>query len=701
MIDIIYGKKSNPHATQLVVDSLKELECEGSLYIGYPIFDINSESTLTDALLITKDFGVTAFDLSTNPGDEEETVADYQDDIYRGLHNKFFTEKGLTKRRNLKFEITVFSFRETEEDFEDIEVVTPNTICDRVRGLPPVEGDIFKLINATIQKTVVLKPQKKRTKAITTGSKGAIMKQVELEIANLDKWQKKAAIESPDKPQRIRGLAGCGKTIILAMKAAYLHAYDNKAKIVVTFQSRALYQQFNKLIERFYFEHEKDDIDPEYLKVRHAWGSNREVGLYSEICSSMGIDALSFREAQSKYGKESAFEGACQEALDYAISIRDKIKPMFDYVLIDEAQDFPACFFKLVYIFTKNPKRIVWAYDELQNLGHFTMLPPDELFGLSSEGTPLVTLKNDDGKPKQDNMLPVCYRNPPWILTTALALGLGVYREGGLVRMFPEPSFWENIGYEVIGGKLEHGSQVNLARSRDRTPDYFERLLDKDESIQFQVCEDRTSQAKWVADQIENDLLKNELEFSDILVIFPDAYTLGSESAYLMHELRSRNIFSHVVGKGTSQDVVFLDDSVAITHIYRAKGNEAPVVYVMNANYNFSGLDLPKKRNSLFTALTRSKGWVRVTGVGENMRGLKAEFDRLCQEHDFTLEFKYPTYNEFETLDNAYTDSTDEERQQIFEGFAKIKKIKAMLKSGELSIDDLPDDIKYIADSVK
>ncbi|MDP2531830.1 hypothetical protein Q8W15_01860 [Photobacterium damselae subsp. piscicida] len=94
--------------------------------------------------------------------------------------------------------------------------------------------------------------------------------------------------------------------------------------------------------------------------------------------------------------------------------------------MIDEAQDFPASFFKLVYKFTNSKKQVVWAYDELQNLGEFTMLPPETLFGETDLGGPLVTLVNEPNKPLQDIMLPICYRNPPWTLSLALSLGLGI-----------------------------------------------------------------------------------------------------------------------------------------------------------------------------------------------------------------------------------------------------------------------------------
>lgn len=43
-------------------------------------------------------------------------------------------------------------------------------------------------------------------------------------MANLDNQQSKVVIETDDGVQRIRGLAGLAKTIVIALKAAYLHA---------------------------------------------------------------------------------------------------------------------------------------------------------------------------------------------------------------------------------------------------------------------------------------------------------------------------------------------------------------------------------------------------------------------------------------------------------------------------------------------
>ena len=50
-----------------------------------------------------------------------------------------------------------------------------------------------------------------------------------------------------------------------------------------------------------------------------------------------------------------------------------------------------------------------------------------------------------------------------------------------------------------------------------------------------------------------------------------------------------------------------------------------------------------KDRNALFTAITRSKGWVRVYGYGSSMSKLCDEYEKV-KEYDYKLYFnEYPT----------------------------------------------------------
>ena len=56
-------------------------------------------------------------------------------------------------------------------------------------------------------------------------------------------------------------------------------------------------------------------------------------------------DIFTFKQAESTFGKQNSFKGICEILVDkMKLNDIDKI-PMYDYILIDEAQDMPPTFF--------------------------------------------------------------------------------------------------------------------------------------------------------------------------------------------------------------------------------------------------------------------------------------------------------------------------------------------------------------------
>ena len=68
----------------------------------------------------------------------------------------------------------------------------------------------------------------------------------------LDEEQRKVSMQIPSGPQRIRGLAGTGKTVILALKAALTHKEDDKLRILSVFNTQSMYNQIQDLITKYY-----------------------------------------------------------------------------------------------------------------------------------------------------------------------------------------------------------------------------------------------------------------------------------------------------------------------------------------------------------------------------------------------------------------------------------------------------------------
>lgn len=696
--DIVRGKISKPEQCRQLISVIrqymKDNDETGTLYLGYPLTANADEAIMVEALWVTKNKGMVAFIF----GDSQDSVLllkEQQDSLYYNIDFYLKKYSSLRKGRNLAFAPLVITVvpnevRCSDENNEYI-FCKNEEIASYIEGFDGFDKTVYKRLCEVLQKVSEIKPRKKRINVKKPDSYGAIIKKIEKEIANLDQWQKKAAFEMPDGPQRIKGLAGSGKTIVLALKAAYLHTQFPELKIGVTYYTRALYQQYFNLISDFVQDMSGEKVDWDSLDVIHAWGSNSEQGIYSNMATRVGFRAYNLTSAISKFGRMNPFEGCCDELLSV---ITSEYEPEYDVMLIDEAQDMPSSFFRLIYSNVKEPKRIIWAYDELQNLSNVEMPSLEEMFGVDENGSLNINIENRDDEPRRDITLPVCYRNPPWTLALAHALGFGLYHKP-VIQMFDDLKVWRDIGYTVKSGKLKENNTVQLSRKNVSTPEYFEELLSKEDSIKLHKFDAKEAQYSWIASEIKKNIVNDELDPDDILVIFPDTYTAKREYKELQKFLNAREIKSILAGVDTDRDTFRVNGCITCAHVYRAKGNEAPMVYVVNADYCAEEMELIKLRNILFTSITRSRAWVRICGVGVNMEQIEKEYND-CVSNNFDLRFRVPTADELKAARRVNRERTSKEKQLVENVKANINELILQLEHGMVEPELIPELSKLI-----
>ena len=687
--DIVQGKIANIIASEELIKTLRQKEkpeYEETLYLGYPLFASAESAVSVDALLLSERRGVIAFIFSKL--EDVNDIIEEQDELYYQLTNTLTQYPSLRKGRSLAFEPYVISIIPNNLDSKEMGdgyvLSTSEQLSNAIEQAPAFDVQYYRVLDESLQKIASIKPRKKRENINNKESMGSVIKEIEKEIANLDKWQRRAALEIVDGPQRIRGLAGSGKTIVLALKAAYLHTNFPEWDIVITYYTRSLWQQYRDLITKFVFEFSRDEPNWEKLHLFHAWGSQSEEGLYSEIARSINQVPMNFINAKLKFGNESAFAGICNE-LNQTLS--DEYRPLYDALLIDEAQDMPASFFQLTYKCVRNPKRIVWAYDELQNLNSSTMPLLEEMFGVDGDSKPLLELSNEPDEPMQDIILPVCYRNPPWVLALAHSLGFGIYRDH-LVQHFEALELWEDIGYKIEKGTLDFGKRVILSRGQNSTPSYFYTLLKPEEVINAKRFDNFADQYDWIAKQIKKNIEEDELDPDDILVIFPSVIFAKSQYQQFARHLARYSISSMLAGVTHDRDIFRISGRVTCSTIYRAKGNESPMVYVANADYCYEGMELIKLRNTLFTAITRSRAWVRICGVGSSMDGLINEI-RAFIDKKHVLDFKIPTKSEMKRLKVINRERTPLDSRKIEEAQKGLRVLLDLVDKGEIDASQL------------
>lgn len=488
-----------------------------------------------------------------------------------------------------------------------------------------------------------------------------VIQNLESQVRVLDEAQQKIAFEYPEGPQRLRGLAGTGKTVLFAKRAAKIHAEHPDWHIAFVFFTRSLYQQIvEERIGRYYQELTGREPNWDKLRVLHAWGAKDQPGFYRNLAIAAGIKPKNVKEVEQEIGKGSpaqAFEYVCH-GLERQLA---PVPCLYDVVFIDEGQDLPFAFYRLAYNSLTAPKRLYWAYDEAQGIGALTVPEPTQIFGRNPDGTPVVDLglgQNhsffyEGTSTRKSENLNRCYRTPQLLLMTAQAINMGLLRTGGPLQGVSNQAEWRKLGYDVLEGdftdaSVQAGQQVTIARSADKNlhpidQENFEAQEAIAELLSLQTFAAEADEQEWVAQQIVNDL-RHGLQPTDILVT---ALSGENEKQYwqsFQAKLSAYGVKGFMAGGETNRNEFVRPGHVTLANIHRAKGNEAWKVYACRFHCATRPLAWKQeselhKRNEAFVALTRSRVWCVVTGLDdpifEELRQAKAQYPQL----------KFPAFN--------------------------------------------------------
>lgn len=534
------------------------------------------------------------------------------------------------------------------------------TVKARIAALKlgtPLNDQAWQELRAVLEGTkAIIRPRQRKMPEHLDGrmvSKVAILSQLENEIANFDANQRRAAISIVNGPQRIRGLAGSGKTVVLAMKAAHIHLTNPEANILVTFHTKSLYDFMRRLITRFYRQFNDRDPDWNRVHVRHSWGGRSMEGVYSSACTQSGLTPLNLRDAG---GRADPFEYVCDQLVRSG-----PVKQVYDYVLMDEAQDFPQAFYRLCFRLARggqHDRNVIWAYDELQNIINVKVAAPAETFGTDDSGVALMDLERAS-KASQEGMshdivLYKCYRNPREILICAHALGFGIYSDT-MVQTLENREHWEDLGYQVREGTFEVGTSVVILRPETNSPLAISRSQKPQELIQTFTAKDVVGEVEWITNQIVA-LIAEGLTPNDIMVICLDDRNARDYFSALSESLDASDIrVNNLLADPYSAPHFVVPEHVTLTTVYRAKGNEAAVVFTIGIDALFPNRKQQRARNKLFTAFTRAKAWLRVSGVGVGAGSFVKEIDHAIGAMP-EMRFLQPDPDTILTLQRDLTD---------------------------------------------
>ena len=415
----------------------------------------------------------------------------------------------------------------------------------------------------------------------------------------------------------------------MAMKAAQIHLQQPTTEIVFTYSTKNLHDFVKKLITQFYRQFA--DVDPDWNKIHimHAWGGQNLEGLYHKTCVDNNINFISWGDVKG-YGK-NAFNEACKPL------VSKNLRTSYDYVIIDEGQDFPTNFYRLCRKITKN-NNIIWAYDECQNILDTELQNTVETFGPDNFGNPYIDFSNNSVE-DQDLVLHKCYRNPRQILVSAFALGMGIYSD--IVQLPESKELWEDWGFEIVLGDYSTNDQMRIVRPDKNSPLLKNRLITAEDVIKFSFFDSVEDECSYIVESILDDLAQ-ELRPEDIMVISLDDVNTKKYFTIISTKLAEKSISCFNLLNAPNINTKFcMENNVTLTTVYRAKGNEAPQVYIIGIDHVFKNRCFPEKRNKIFTAMTRAQGWVSITGVGQQAEEFCNEMRKVI-DNNFELKFTMP-----------------------------------------------------------
>ena len=527
----------------------------------------------------------------------------------------------------------------------------------------------------------------------------------------LDKTQRQVALQIPHGPQRIRGLAGTGKTVILCMKAALAHKSLKDQKILFVFNTQSMYNQVRSTITEYYFNLSKEMPNWNNLHILHAWGGSSKPGLYYNTANAAGIKPLSFMNV--KY-QENPLEAVFADLLKVA---KKDIRPTYDIILIDEAQDFSPAFFETCYYLTKpmdgddTKRRIIWAYDEFQSLSELKIAQPEQLFGLKADGTPNMPDKVLDGvyqgKIEKDFVLPNSYRNPRINLMVAHGLALGLYSKDAKVPM-DDRMDWISRGYKVLEPAKQvfsEGDIVKVERPEENSKNELERLViesgkAEERLMVFKKFNNISSEFHELITKIDWLINVQNVEPNEIIVINLDSKNSKEHFEFIRQQLDIKGIKAISPGYIESADAFKEPGKVTLSTPFRAKGNEANIVLIISSQRVTSDSTF-KMRNALFVSITRSRGWCYVFGHGPLVDDLEREINLIIGDYP-SFNFEFPNEDQIKRKlkiiqSNKDVEKADKEIDTLFSDEA----YRALLMERISKDPEFLKDIKKLRDSDK
>lgn len=364
---------------------------------------------------------------------------------------------------------------------------------------------------------------------------------------------------------RIQGMAGTGKTELLLHKLKDVYSSEKDSVMAFTCFNKVLANDMRDRIPKFFnFMKVEEQIDwGKRLFVFSSWGSANDPysGMYRYIC-------YKYKVPFSNYSSNPNFDNLCRAVLE-DLNGRESCEPCFDYIFIDESQDFKDGFFELCKKVTR--KCVYIAGDIFQNIYD----------------------KSTNTTIKPDFLLNKCYRTDPKTLMFAHAVGMGLYET-------PQINWLDDDGWISCGYSLERYTETGTVGLSRKPLRRFEDL-DAANTIRMSKCANNEYSKEIISAVNEIKTENPSVEPQDIAIIilgnFQTLCSVADETMFLLESKYGWDARRGYISKHKPTD------SVYISNENNVKGLEFPFVICVVPRLISQNILV---RNSIYMALTRS-----------------------------------------------------------------------------------------------
>jgi hypothetical protein len=413
----------------------------------------------------------------------------------------------------------------------------------------------------------------------------------------LTKEQERHVLPAENTHQRLKGVAGSGKTLVIGQRVAQIASLECKVLVV----------SFNITLTH-YIEHQVGracvGFDPNFIEYKHfhqvCWDFADQNGFdFSDKYIAKNNDGLYSipKEDEKKYFTKDVPNRVISEI------VNNDLKPQkYDAIIIDEGQDFHHSWYRMLELFLSDRNELLLVADDKQNVYGRDISWIDEMKDVQFRGK-WRTLSISHRLPKA--FIPVIKRFSDDYLQDHIQIGEKLEIESGAEQAF---AFMRPMVKWVEAKKITPLSP-NKPKIKNCRDCYKPILKNQEEKKKIRLCsscQGHQGRCFEIIYDFISELVDKGSQLNDIVLLVPSNIQgkelrefLEIKGVKVMDSFSRNSKFAFSLLKDSDQ----IDDFIKITTIYSFKGWEMPHVIILT---ELDNVFTDTSNFLMYTALTRT-----------------------------------------------------------------------------------------------